>query len=101
LWRIQNFAALSPCGSQSAEFVKYDSLVGLGISQPLEIFQFRCPTDAGAKDGNRMGDEGKAVGSAQAPAALLSPIALAAMREKGSADLAMSVLGQKATSAPN
>jgi hypothetical protein len=33
----------------TAEFVKYDSLVGVGISQQLEIFQFRCPTDAGTK----------------------------------------------------
>ena len=65
LWRIRNFAALSRCGSQSAKFVKYDSLVGPGISLPTPN---RCRT---GKNGNCMGDEGKAVGSAQAPAALL------------------------------
>ncbi len=32
LWTIPNFPALSRCGSQSAKFVKYDSLVGLRIS---------------------------------------------------------------------
>src|SRR5215469_18369423 len=40
LWRIQNFSALSYCRSQSAEFVKYNSLVGLGLSPTGESFQF-------------------------------------------------------------
>ena len=74
LWRIRNFAALSCCRSYSAEFVEYDSLVGLKLSLTgwLGSFQFRCPTMPYRKYGKRMGDEGKAVGIAQAPAALLS-----------------------------
>jgi hypothetical protein len=56
------------------------------------------------KDGNCMGDEGKAVGSAQAPAALLSPTPARRFRETlwpqcaaSDQDFAMSALSQKQT----
>jgi uncharacterized membrane protein YeaQ/YmgE (transglycosylase-associated protein family) len=56
--------------SKIAEFGKYDSLVVLGI--PAGVFSFDAQRMPSRKDGTRVGDEGKAAGIAQAPAALLS-----------------------------
>lgn len=57
----------------SAEFGRYDSLVGAGNFSFGGSFQFRRPADAVSKRQHpNGGDEGKAVGTAQAPAALLS-----------------------------
>jgi hypothetical protein len=72
-----------------AEFGKYDSLVGLGISL-AGVFSFDAQRMPSRKDGTRVGDEGKAVGIAQAPAALLSPI----MRRFGDNDHAIAVFPQ-------
>jgi hypothetical protein len=55
----------------SAEFGQYDSPVGLGISALAGVFSSDAQRMPSRRDGIRLGDEGKAVGYAQAPAALL------------------------------
>jgi hypothetical protein len=74
-WRIRNVAAVSRCRSHFAEFVKYhffrrsaESLPTLMVGKPFSSDAQRMPNG----NGNCMGDEGKAAGNAQAPAALLS-----------------------------
>lgn len=51
LWRIPNFAALSPCRSQSAEFVKYDSVVGWKFPYFLLWGDLSVPMPNGCRTG--------------------------------------------------
>jgi hypothetical protein len=57
------------CLPNSADMIRW---LGLGISALAGVFSSDAQRMPSRRDGNRVGDEGKAVGIAQAPAALLS-----------------------------